>query len=191
MSEGPSEAVSAAELLVGLIESVAKARDRAAFARLFDHFAPRIKAYMRRLGTDDASAEDLVQEVMLTVWHRAHLYDRRQAALSTWIFTIARNKRIDRLRRERRPDLLLEDPSFERDPKPSAEGEAVTRQIEARLRAAVAELPEEQAALLRICFYEDKSHRTIADEQGLPLGTVKSRLRLALAKLRRMLTELQ
>jgi RNA polymerase sigma factor (sigma-70 family) len=174
-----------------LIEHVARERDRTAFGRLFDHFAPRVKSYMRRLGADDATAEDLVQEVMLTVWHRAHLFDRRQAAVSTWIFTIARNRRIDFVRRAQRTGTELDDPTLDRDPEPSALDVAEVRQIEARLRAAVDELPPEQAELLRICYFQDKSHRVIADEQGLPLGTVKSRLRLALARLRRMMTEVQ
>jgi RNA polymerase sigma factor (sigma-70 family) len=177
--------------LVDLIATVARDRDRSAFVALFDHFAPRVKAYMRRLGADDTTAEDLVQEVMLTVWHRAHLYDRRQAALSTWIFTIARNKRIDVLRREQRPSFDHDEASPEPEADDRVEETVAAAEMADRLREAVALLPAEQADLLRICYFEDKSHRTIAEELGLPLGTVKSRLRLALAKLRLTLTELR
>lgn len=101
--------------------AVAIGRDRVAFASLFGYFAPRIKAYVRCLGAADHTAEDLVQEVTLTVWRRAPLYDPSQASVGTWIFRIARNKRIDEFRRERRPQLDLEDPMLVRDPEPTVD----------------------------------------------------------------------
>jgi RNA polymerase sigma-70 factor (ECF subfamily) len=167
-----------------LMTAVAVGRDRVAFAQLFGHFAPRIKAYVRCLGVADHKAEDMVQEVMLTVWRRAGLYDAAQASVSTWIFTIARNKRIDEFRRERRPQIDLEDPMLVRDPEPTSDEMWWQAQAERRLRRAVEALPEEQALVLRKNFFEDKPHGVIADELNLPLGTVKSRVRLALAKLR-------
>lgn len=170
--------------LAGLVEAVAQRKDRQAFAALFDHFAPRVKAFMRGRGVEDARADDLVQEVFLTVWQRAVLYDRKVASVSTWIFTIARNKHIDSLRRERRPEFDPEDPAFAGFPDPPADLQLSQNQIDARLRAAVEELPEEQALVLKKNFFEDKPHRLVAEELNLPLGTVKSRLRLALAKLR-------
>jgi len=166
-----------------LLAAVAERQDRAAFASLFGHFAPRLKAYIRRYGMEDARAEELAQEVMLIVWRRAALYDPAQASASTWIFTIARNKRIDELRRERRPEIDLNDPALVQD---AAVVDVVIAQNEVgrRLHAAVEALPEEQAVVLRKNFFEDKPHNQIAAELALPLGTVKSRLRLALAKLR-------
>ena len=166
-----------------LLVAVAERQDRAAFATLFGHFAPRLKAYIRRFGMEEARAEELAQEVMLIVWRRAALYDPAQASVSTWIFTIARNKRIDELRRERRPEIDPNDPALVQE---AAVVDVVIAQNEVgrRLHAAVAALPEEQALVLRKNFFEDKPHNEIAAELALPLGTVKSRLRLALAKLR-------
>jgi RNA polymerase sigma-70 factor (ECF subfamily) len=173
-----------------LMTAVALGRDRVAFAQLFGYFAPRIKAYVRCLGVADHKAEDLVQEVMLTVWRRARLYDASQASVGTWIFTIARNKRIDEFRRERRPQIDPEDPMLVRDPEPTADETWFKADAERRLRRAVETLPEEQAMVLRKNFFEDKPHGVIADELNLPLGTVKSRARLALAKLREALRDL-
>ena len=172
-----------------LMTAVAVGRDRVAFAQLFGYFAPRIKAYVRYLGVDDDKAEDLVQEVMLTVWRRARLYDASKASVSTWIFTISRNKRIDEFRRERRPQIDLEDPMLVREAEPTIDA-WLQADAEQRLRRAVETLPEEQALVLRKNFFEDKPHGVIADELSLPLGTVKSRARLALAKLRAALRDL-
>lgn len=175
--------------LSGLVIAVAKSRDKAAFATLFDHFAPRLKTYVMRLGASAATADELVQETMLTLWRRADSFDPRQATASTWIFTIARNKRIDGLRRESRPDLDPDDPALAAQPDAAADEALAASENEAILRQAVAQLPDEQAELLRICYYGDKSHRQIARELGLPLGTVKSRLRLALGRLRLVLKD--
>ena len=168
----------------GLVTAVARDRDKAAFAALFDHFAPRLKTYVMRLGASPATADELVQETMLTLWRRAESFDPRQATASTWIFTIARNKRIDALRRETRPDLDPRDPALAAPPAVAADDAMATNESEVILRQAITALPEEQAELLRICYYGDKSHSQIAREMGLPLGTVKSRLRLALSRLR-------
>jgi len=180
-----------AAILAALLADVAERRDRHAFARLYRHFAPRVKAYVMRLGTDPAAAEDLAQDVMMTVWHRAEQFDRSKAGLSTWIFTIARNRRIDVLRRERRPEIDPEDPALVREPDPPADEEIDTAERHRLLREAVTTLPKEQAELLRVAYFEDQSHSKIAERFGLPLGTVKSRLRLALAKLRPALEEFE
>jgi RNA polymerase sigma factor (sigma-70 family) len=172
------------------IRSVAERGDRAAFARIFAFYGPRVKAYLRRLGAEDAVAEDLTQDVMLTIWHRSQQFDRSRAALSTWVYTIARNKRIDALRRERRPDFDLEDPALAGEggeSAPRGDQFAEAQQTRRVVMRAVEQLPAEQAQLLRIFYFEEKPHSAIADELGLPLGTVKSRLRLALAKLRILL----
>lgn len=174
-----------------LLNAVAEHRDRKAFIRLFEHFAPRVKSYLKRLGVVDSEADDLMQEVMLTVWRRAEQFDHRKARASTWIFTITRNKRIDAIRRERRPELDPNDPVLvpDRDDDPSAAVSA--NEWRAAIRKAIDEVPEEQAKLLRMSFFEDKTHDVIAKELDLPLGTVKSRIRLAVAKLRRSLEDLR
>lgn len=172
-----------------LIGAVGRDQDRAAFVCLFKHFAPRLKAYLARLGTDGATADELTQEVMLMVWRRAATFDPAQANASTWVFTIARNKRIDRLRRERRPEIDPDDPALVPDPVDAADTMVEFAQESDRLRSAIRELPAEQADLLHMAYFDDKPHSLIAAEQGLPLGTVKSRLRLALGRLRKVLKE--
>ncbi len=172
-----------------LIRAVAEHRDRKAFADLFTHFAPRLNAFLMRGGTDRVTAEELTQEVMLTVWRRAESFDPNQATLSTWVFTIARNKRIDGLRRQRRPELDPEDPALVPDGPAGAEETVSATQREAMLRAAMVDLPVEQAEMLRMAYFEDKAHSEIAAETGLPLGTVKSRLRLAIGHLRKNLKD--
>ena len=174
-----------------LIAAVAEQRDRTAFIGLFKLFAPRVKAYLMRQGADKASAEDLAQDVMLTVWHRAAQFDRQKASVSTWVFTIARNRRIDTLRRARRPEIDPEDPVLVREPETPPDHHVEATQRNARLQAAVAKLPEEQEKLLRLVYFEDKSHSVIAEELSLPLGTVKSRLRLAMTKLRAALETME
>jgi RNA polymerase sigma factor (sigma-70 family) len=191
MSEPGGGPARADDGLEADLRAVAERRDRDAFGRLFAFYAPRIKAYLRRLGAEDAAAEDLAQEAMLSVWRRAHQFDRRRAALSTWVFTIARNKRIDALRRDRRPDYDPDDPALQLEEQPDGapRGDELAEAAQMRtfVLRAVERLPKEQADLLRIFYYEEKPHSVIADELGLPLGTVKSRLRLALVKLRAML----
>ncbi len=172
-----------------LLAAIAGHQDRESFKQLFAHFAPRVKAFARRSGADAQVAEDLAQDVMLTVWRRAGQYDRDKAAASTWIFTIARNRRIDMLRRESRPDFDPEDPSLKAEAGPPADERLHSRRQARDLRRAVDRLPEEQAELMRLAYFEDKSHGVIAEELELPLGTVKSRLRLAMRKLRNMMKD--
>ena len=173
-----------------LVEAIAAQRSREAFASLFEHFAPRLKSYLMRLGTDAAAAEEVVQEAMVMVWRKADSFDRRQASASTWIFTIARNKRIDRLRRERRPELDPNDPALVPDPEPQADRSVEALQSRDRILAAMENLPVEQSDLIRMAYFDDKSHAEIAAETDLPLGTVKSRIRLALGRMRREVEDL-
>lgn len=189
MQDTGSQAARAAQTIEDLLLAVGRDRDRAAFAALFGHFAPRLKAYLRRQGCDAGGAEELVQEVMLLVWRRAETYDPAQASASTWVFTIARNKRIDRLRREQRPEIDPDDPALVPDPLETADHRVEARQANGRLRAALKALPPEQAEMLRLAYFEDKPHSVIALERGIPLGTVKSRLRLAMDRLRRALRD--
>jgi RNA polymerase sigma-70 factor (ECF subfamily) len=165
-----------------LIARVAQDRDRAAFAALFAHFGPRIKAYLIRLGAAPNLAEDVTQEAMLSLWRKAHLFDFTKASAGTWVFTIARNLRSDQIRRERRPQIDADDPLCE-EPRRADEGLTWSQQ-EGRLRAALAMLPPDQARVIELSFFSDCPHSEIADKLGIPLGTVKSRLRLAMARLR-------
>ena len=179
------EGMADADALAALVEAIARRRDRQAFARLFDHLMPRLKAYAMRLGADGPTAEEVAQEVMLLVWRKAETFEPARASVTTWVFTIARNKRIDFLRRARRPELDPNDPALVPDA-PVAADDAVNRQdSEQRLRTAIGTLPPAQADLLVMAYFEDRSHRHIAAATRLPLGTVKSRIRLALERLRK------
>ncbi len=171
-----------------LLRRVAECRDRAAFATLFGHFAPRIKAYLLRLGAPAAAAEDLAQEAMLSLWRKAHLFDPAKASAATWLFTIARNLRIDALRREKRPEIDPEDLMPEAEP--DADDAIALRDGEGRLRLALKTLPPDQIAVIELSYFADKPHSQIAGELGIPLGTVKSRLRLAMARLKQAMGEL-
>ena len=166
-----------------LLGLVAAHQDRAAFAALFAHFAPRVKAYLMRLGSPSAVAEELAQEALLSVWRKAHLFDPSKASAATWLFTIARNLRIDAIRRERRPELDPED--FMPEPDPDADAGLMLAENEGRLRLALKQLPADQIQVVELSFFADKPHSQIAQELGIPLGTVKSRLRLAMGRLTR------
>jgi RNA polymerase sigma factor (sigma-70 family) len=172
-----------------MLVRVGRDRDKAAFAALFEYFAPRIKSFLLRLGTDMSLCEEIAQEAMIMVWRRAETYNPSQSGASTWIFTIARNKRIDRLRRENRPMPDLADPAFAPEPIETGEKTIFRQQEEEKIRHALKNLPDEQAKMIFSAYYEEKSHREIADESGVPLGTVKSRIRLALNRLRAHLDE--
>jgi len=172
-----------------LVEKIAASADKAAFTRLFAYYAPRVKGYLLRLGMSQAEAEEVSQEVMVAVWRKAATFDRGQASVATWIFRIARNRRIDAFRRDQRAVLDVSDPIFHPEPAAGADKAAEAAEREAQLRLAVAELPPEQRDLVRVTFYEDLSHSQVAERTGLPLGTVKSRLRLAFAKLKLRLAD--
>lgn len=170
------------------IVSIAKHGDKSAFADLFGFYAPRIKGFFMRGGMGPGQAEDLAQETMLMVWRKAALFDPLKASASTWIFTIARNLRVDAIRRERYPaQYLLEDHNPEQEPSPSdgllkAEGEE-------RIRFAIKSLSPEQMSVIQLHYFDDKPHSEIARSLNLPLGTVKSRLRLAMQHLRDLMGE--
>lgn len=174
-----------------LMRRIATARDKAAFAALFGHFGPRVKAYLMRSGSPPDSAEELAQEAMVMVWRKAESFDPAQASVSTWIFTIARNKRIDAYRRMNRPELDETDPALVPDAPTAPDAAYAEGQVSAAIRRAVQTLPDEQAEMLKKAFYEDKAHSEIAAETGLPLGTVKSRLRLAIGRMRKQLKEFE
>ncbi|MEI8154815.1 MAG: sigma-70 family RNA polymerase sigma factor [Hyphomicrobiales bacterium] len=176
-----------------LINEIASRQDRAAFAELFEYFAPRIKTFLQRSGSTEARAEELAQEAMLAVWRKAALYDPAHASASTWIFTIARNLRIDAYRRENRggvsetTDIELE---FQVDQAQLPDAMLAASQIGQRVQTAMAELSDEQLRVIELSFFEEKAHAEIARILQIPLGTVKSRLRLAMGRLRILLDEL-
>ncbi len=170
-----------------LIVKVAGERDKTAFVELFDHFAPRLKGYLMKQGADDAIAEEITQEVMVTLWRKANLFDPAKSSASTWLYRVARNRRIDLLRRAKTADLDPEEPALQPTPLPDVSDEMDARLREERVRAAMAKLPDDQKEVVRLAFFIGQSHSEIADETGLPLGTVKSRIRLAFGRLRQLI----
>jgi RNA polymerase sigma-70 factor (ECF subfamily) len=172
------------------IEAIASRQDRTAFVELFGHFAPRVKAFMRRKGSSETQAEEIAQETMLAVWRKASLFDPSVSGAATWIFTIARNLRIDAIRRETRGGVVRVDEveaEYEADESPRADDRIAAAQSEARLRSALATLPGEQMKVITMSFFEEKPHSEIAATLRIPLGTVKSRVRLAMKRLRALL----
>jgi RNA polymerase sigma-70 factor (ECF subfamily) len=185
-----SSITASPDSLAAAIIAIAQRQDREAFAVLFKHFAPRVKSYLLRLGAPAEMAEELAQETLLTVWRRAGAYNPAVAAASTWIFTIARNLRIDLARRAARA-TQLQDPLEEAAPEATPDEALSALQDETRIRRAMTTLPEDQVKVIRLAFFADKPHSEIALDLGLPLGTVKSRLRLAMARLRALLDDPQ
>jgi RNA polymerase sigma-70 factor (ECF subfamily) len=180
------------DLWAQALAAVAERQDREAFAQLFSHFAPRVKHYLMHIGSPELQAEELAQEALVSVWRKAALFDPAQAAVSTWIFTIARNLRVDHFRRGGSGVLDGTEPEGQEqtDTALQPDEEASARQRERGVRAAMAQLPAEQVQVLQLSFYEEHSHARIAQDLGIPLGTVKSRVRLAVTHLRRMLGEI-
>ncbi|MCC6204191.1 MAG: sigma-70 family RNA polymerase sigma factor [Hyphomicrobiales bacterium] len=188
----PDENAGRAEIdpFAACIVAIAERGDRQAFETLFEHFAPRVKAYLVRLGGSSVNVEELVQETMVLVWRKAGLFDPARARSSTWIFSIARNKRIDVFRRERHPEIDAEDPALQPQGEPGADSVLETKQSAAEIARALEKLSSAERQLLTLAYYEDKSHSAIAEELGIPLGTVKSRLRQVFQKLRSNLSVL-
>ena len=172
-----------------LLIQVGNNRDRSAFKALYEHFTPRLKSFLLRIGSDDSTAEEVCQESMIMVWRKAETFNPESAGASTWIFTIARNKRIDKLRKDRRPLPDFNDPSFYKKPIDKSDDILQRVEEEKKIKKALKNLPPEQAKLILSAYYDEKSHRKIADETNLPLGTVKSRIRLAINRLRTQLEE--
>lgn len=177
------------ERFADLLLQVAAKQDRAAYSELFGYYAPRVKSYLMRLGADNAQAEEIAQDVMVTVWRKAGLFDRSQASVSTWIFRVARNRRIDVFRRTKRPELDPDEAMILPAAAEAPEARVEAAETETRVREAMKDLPEEQLLLLRLAFYEGLSHREIAEKLDVPLGTVKSRIRLAFVKMKARLDD--
>jgi len=167
---------------VAHIERIRETGDTRAFAELFQHFAPRIKGFLIRSGANETLAEECTQEVMATIWQKSHLFDPTRASVATWVFTIARNRKIDALRKQRRPEP--EDLTWGPEAEPDQEDALSLQQECAQLSQAIANLPAKQRKLIEKAYLGELSHSEIAEETGLPLGTIKSRIRLALDRLR-------
>ena len=178
-----------------LLRAVASA-DRSAFACLYGYYAPRVKAFLMRSGMSPGQAEELAQDTMISVWRKAGTFDPAKAGVSTWIYTIARNLRIDQLRRNTETSVSMgeatqDDSDLECvDASPSLLDQLAASQLQAEVREALAALPPEQQEILRLSFFEEKPHAAIAASLSLPLGTVKSRIRLAIGHLRQKLGHL-
>lgn len=178
------------EELASLVARVAAAGDKQAFAALFRFYAPRLKSFLGRQGFGEIECEDLVQETMLSIWRKASSFDPIRAGVSTWVYTIARNLGIDRWRREGRASTWHElTAADDVDPDPSVEARIIASESESCVRHALTTLPEEQAAVIRMTYYGEDAQAEIARTLGIPLGTVKSRVRLALVRLRKTMED--
>jgi RNA polymerase sigma-70 factor (ECF subfamily) len=164
------------------LEAIRDRQDEKAFAALFSYFAPRVKAFLIKTGTTPEFAEECAQDVMATLWRKAHMFDGSKASVATWIFTIARNRKIDMIRKARRPEP--EELPWGPDAEPAAVEVMALQQETELLGRALATLPEKQRKLIERAYFGELSHSEIAAETGLPLGTIKSRIRLALDRLR-------
>lgn len=186
-----AEPTSKAERHARLMSDVAQRRDKQAFAEIFEYFGPRLKAFMMRKGADAEQAEDLAQEAMIAVWNKADKYAVSKGGVTTWIFAIARNLRIDRLRRERSA-LYYDIDDYDEPSSDPISDEVVSTNQEAKIIAsALSALPEEQQQIMVMAFMEDRTQAEIAALLDLPLGTVKSRMRLAYRKMSEALKELK
>jgi RNA polymerase sigma-70 factor (ECF subfamily) len=176
--------------MADLLQRIAERADPAAFRELYETFGPRVKAYMIRQGADVGTAEDLAQETLLTVWRKAALYAGDRGSMTTWVFAIARNLRIDRLRREMPWQELPEERMAEASGEPLPDEAVAEKERQMRVQAALAELPPDQKEVVLLAYLEGLSHSEIAERLGVPLGTVKSRMRIAYQKIRQTLESL-
>ena len=188
---GPQD-IHARAAMSNLLSLIARDRSEPAFVELFERYAQRLKAYMLRQGADPATAEELAQETLLVVWRKAALYSAEKGSLTTWIYTIARNLRIDRLRKEtpwqELPDNLAD--TLVSD-EPAPDESASNRQREVRVQKVLSSLSAEQRQVVEMAYIEGLSHSEISERLSLPLGTVKSRMRLAYQKVRGALEDLK
>jgi RNA polymerase sigma-70 factor (ECF subfamily) len=173
-----------------LMSLIAHQRDRSAFIQVYEYFSPRVKSFLLGKNLTPQLADEVLQEVMLAVWQKAHLYSPEKAAVSTWIFTIARNKHVDRIRQDRFPELDAEDPSLRPADVEEVEGECFAMERTQAVQQALSGLPKDQYEVIYMSFMQGISHGDIGERLGLPLGTVKSRIRLGFKRLRQELMEL-
>ncbi|MEZ5499137.1 MAG: sigma-70 family RNA polymerase sigma factor [Steroidobacteraceae bacterium] len=191
MNRLPARESTATDAWAQAVRAVAHQSDHGAFASLFGHFAPRVKAYLLRCGASGDQAEDLAQEAMATVWRRAASFDPQRAAVITWIYTIARNLWVDQCRRDaasRRGSWLLDLPEIDLPVESSADPVHTAQGIQ-HVRRALSALSPQQQEIVRLAYFDDQPQRQIAATLRIPLGTVKSRIRLAIAALRQHLQD--
>lgn len=181
--------VKDSQLLTSLLMDVRDHQNKQSFAALFEHFAPRVKSYVLKLGSNDTMAEEIAQQTLLQVWRKAHLFDESKAAASTWIFRIARNLRLDLIRKEKHYDYDDHDFSQMEDAGDTPDVSAEKSQQAKLVHAAMQVLSPEQREIIHLSFYEGLSHGEIAKQIDLPLGTVKSRIRLAFKRLKETMGE--
>jgi RNA polymerase sigma-70 factor (ECF subfamily) len=187
MDDPRSDPSERTDKLSDCIVLIAASQDEAAFEMLFRHFAPRLKSYFTKLGGDPAMAEEITQEAMVSVWKNAGQFDPARASAATWIFTIARNLSIDRFRQARRPSFDPNDPAFIPEDEEPPDQQLERAETEQKVREVMNSLSPNEQSVLMLSFYENRSHGEIAKRLGLPVGTVKSRIRLAFGKLREAL----
>ena len=168
------------------IKLIGNNQDKSAFGVIFKHFAPRLKSFLLKAGSTDSQAEEVIQEVMIAVWTKSSTYDDTKSSVSTWIYTIARNKRIDKIRKEKRHYLSESDEGLEIPIDSTQEKEIFSAQLSSSLKKYMSNLPKEQSDLLQLSYFYNKTHADISEELKIPLGTVKSRIRLALSKMRHL-----
>lgn len=183
--EEPDSAAQETQLLLRVRDQ----RDRVAYQRLFDLFAGKVQGYLRRTGLDPADAENILQDIMLAAWQKAKLFDPARASARTWIFSLARNRLIDIKRSAKREYAALERYSMETADDQTVDEDHYARAAGAKSVALLAHLPPEQASVLLMAYVEGKSHREIALELKLPIGTVKSRARLGFQRVRGLLEQ--
>jgi len=168
------------------LENIAINQDKLAFSTIFNYFAPRLKSFLIKAGSLETQAEEVIQEVMIAVWTKAGTYDKNKSSVSTWIYTIARNKRIDKLRKDKRHFLSDTDEGLEIPVESTQESEIFNSQLSSNINKYIETLPKEQGLLLKLSYFYNKTHADISEELKIPLGTVKSRIRLALSKMRHL-----
>ena len=178
--------VNTDDYLTLCVELIGKNQDKLAFNSIFRYFAPRLKSFLVKAGSTDSQAEEVIQEVMIAVWTKSSTYDSNKSSVSTWIYTIARNKRIDKIRKEKRHYLSESDEGLEIPVNSTQEKEIFSAQVSSSLKKYMSNLPEEQSKLLKLSYFYNKTHADISTELKIPLGTVKSRIRLALTKMRHL-----
>jgi RNA polymerase sigma-70 factor (ECF subfamily) len=170
--------------LAACISRIASERDQSAFELLFRYFAPRIKSYCLKLGADASEAEEITQEAMVSLWRNAEQFDPSKAAPSTWVFTIARNLVIDRFRKSRRPQFDFNDPALVPEDQPPPDRLIEQTELQENVRQIMDTLSSNERDVLLLSFFENLSHFEISRRLSLPVGTVKSRIRLAFGKIR-------
>ena len=172
--------------LVSFLRDIGENQDKVAFSNTFRYFAPRLKSYFVKIGSTESQAEEIIQEVMIAVWTKSSTYNREKSSVSTWIYTIAKNKRIDKIRKDKKHNTVDSDESLEIPVPSKQEQQILSTEVAEKIQHSLKFLPDEQAELLKLSYFYEKTHSDIAKDLSLPLGTVKSRIRLALSKMRNL-----